>query len=63
MVSQERLANNHPLISVCTLRPGSFSKTRPRFQSKQVQHACEVRSVPVNNPYRAVVFFVKTRRV
>ena len=32
IVSQERLTNNHPLVSVCTL------------QSKQIQYSCEVRS-------------------
>ena len=40
IVSQERLLNNHPLISACTL------------QSRQQQFTCEVRSVPLSNPYR-----------
>ena len=49
IVSQERLLNNFPLISVCTL------------QNKQVQYTCEVRSVPASNPNRfPVVFSIRT---
>ncbi len=45
IVSQERLINNHPLISVSVL------------QSKQVQFTCEVRSVPATNTNRFPVIF------
>lgn len=41
----ERLANNQPLVSVCTL------------QSRHTQYNCEVRSVPINNPHRYPVVF------
>ena len=46
IVSQERLINNHPLVSVCVHQ-----------SARQVQYNCEVRSVPVNNPHRYPVVF------
>ena len=46
IVSQERLINNHPLISVCA-----------HPSARQVQYNCDVRSVPVNNPHRYPVVF------
>lgn len=45
IVSQERLINNHPLVSASNL------------QSKQVQYTCEVRSAPATNTNRSPVIF------
>lgn len=45
IVAQERLINNHPLVSCCVL------------QTRQVQYTCEVRSVPASNTNRFPVVF------
>lgn len=69
---QERLANNHPLVSVCVLQTRFDTAVVARFffscsvhgtTAGHTQYSCEVRSVPLNNPHRyPVVFTVRVNQ-